>query len=237
MSEEKPKNIKALIARLAILPTIIGLRRAEMDTLNVLFIGAWVLWLIFDAVLTVSYRNLFMERVTKSATVRLLVVGVVVFATGWIASLVHGPSLTDPESTENKYVRVTRIPNPNAKSGYATLLEFGVRRVNSEGFRVCIRPVVQQYRQWYGMPGRSDPQTEITFHQHQHQVDQTNPNQAVLWIWKDDFTISPRRSYYLYLWEREPEEIDILYFAVASNPQALLASQRERIGHQYRRVE
>ena len=56
-------------------------------------------------------------------------------------------SITDPEATENKYIRITRITSPDAQFEYAVLIEFGVKQVNSDGFLAGVQPYGEACRQ------------------------------------------------------------------------------------------
>jgi hypothetical protein len=84
-TSDKAKNIKALVMRLAIIPTIIGLRGAKMNPLNISLIGVWVLWLLFDAVLTVDWKRPLLKRITKNSRVRIALVVIVILVTAWFA--------------------------------------------------------------------------------------------------------------------------------------------------------
>lgn len=96
---EKSKNRKFLAARLMIIPTIVGLRRAEMDPLNIILIGSWVVWLLFDAVLTVEWKHPLVSKITKSIWLRATVVVVVAIpAIGFaIASYCKSPAQANAE--------------------------------------------------------------------------------------------------------------------------------------------
>jgi hypothetical protein len=74
---EKHKNIMFLFGRMAIIPVIIGLQRAKMNPMNIALIGFWVIWVIFDAVLTVEWKQPLARQITKSIYLRVFVVLVI----------------------------------------------------------------------------------------------------------------------------------------------------------------
>jgi hypothetical protein len=96
---EKHKNIIALLARLAIIPTIIGLRGAKMNPLNIVLVGFWVTWLLFDAILTVEWENLSARRITQSTPVRVVLVLAIGIITAWftIGNYCHPPASANKE--------------------------------------------------------------------------------------------------------------------------------------------
>ena len=128
-----------------------------------------------------------------------------------------------------------QILSPDTKFEHAVLIEFGVKHVNSEGFVVGVQPAEEEFRHWYGIPGRMDVQTEFGIYWHE-----VDAQSKTLWVRMPDFSISPRRSYYLCILshtEQGSEPNDIKYFAVAANEKALLPSRKAAIGHQYQRAE
>jgi hypothetical protein len=158
---------------------------------------------------------------------------VIVTLGGIFSTRTPTPSITDPEAAENKYVRITRIPSPYSQFKYAALIEFGVKKINSEGFVARICPNTEDWRDWYGTPGNTHPQTEFT-------IPHFDPNDGVLWVWAPEFAISPRMSYYVCLLANRAEQCepnDILYFAIAGNASTLLSSQQNVLGHQYTRKQ
>lgn len=231
MSKKKSKNIKALLGRLTILPAIIGLRGAKVDAINVVLIGAWVLWLLFDAVLTVQWEHSLVARVTKSNWVRLTIVGVVASVTACFACAVHIPALTDPEATENKYIRITNVYPPDKRFAHAILIEFGVTELNSEGLAVAVHYAGDRHEDWYGMPGRTDKQNNDIEMHYDGKLSADNP---ILRLNHETFQLTPRRSYYMCIMSNremaEPE--GILYFAVALNDR-VISPRRDKLGHQY----
>jgi hypothetical protein len=220
------------------IPFIIAVGAAKMTALTVCLIGLWGFCLEVMAANAEWKKNEFMQRWTRKPWVWVGAIALTFAATGWVACAVRQPAQIDPESTGNKYIRVTPVSPPDLNFRYACLIEFGVRQVNSDGFFACIRPVLEDWkqedwRQWYGAPGRTNAQTEFD-------IAHSNVEDGALWVRAPEFTISPRMSYYVCLMAHTAEKCepnDILYFAVASNASALLPAQKRVIGHQYQRYD
>jgi len=203
-----------------------------MDPLNVIVMGGGLLWLFVTAVRE-DWHHARLNRIRTSGAFRLVLGGMIIFATAWMSRGAYRSPFIGPEASENKYVRVSRIPSPKTEFEYAVLIEFGTVKVNSEGFVVSVKPAQEEFDHWYGLPGRMDRQTEFGIYWHEMDTES-----KTLWIRMPDFTISPRRSYYLCVLSHTEQGIepnDISYFAVAANEKALLPSQRTKIGHQYQR--
>jgi hypothetical protein len=219
---------------LTVLPTVLSLRSTEMDFWSVIIIGGGVLWAWIAIVLS-EWKGRWVRAATKNTVIRCAGGALIAFFTGWIAHSVYEPPLTDPEAKANKYVRMTRIPSPDAQFEYATLIEFGVNRLNSEGFVVGVQPSPKPFEHWYGIPGRTDVQSNVSIYE-----SATEEPNNILWIWVADFAISPRRSYYLCIMDHASERCepkDIMYFAVASNQKALLPAKKIAVGHQYQKLD
>lgn len=63
----------------------------------------------------------------------------------------------DPQSTENRYVRITKV-SPLGKGSHALIVEFGVRNQATEGVHAGI-DVTSKYtdvREWFAPPERTD---------------------------------------------------------------------------------
>lgn len=95
-STEKHKNIKFLLGRIAIIPVIIGLRRATMTPLNITLIGFWVIWVIFDAVLTVKWKHPLVRQITKNVYLRVFIVLVIGIITICFATFSYRNQTHDP---------------------------------------------------------------------------------------------------------------------------------------------
>ena len=144
------------------------------------------------------------------------------------------PQITNPESIENKYVRVTKIDPPSPRHKYAVLVEFGVNNLPSEGMAVSMWVQTDNREQWYGEPGRTDRQAGNFILTHMDGPYSTD--EFLLRLSNKDFSITPRKSYYLCLlsYEREIRGPDqILYFTVELDNRTKSAQARERIGRQY----
>lgn len=232
MSEQLPMMLRKTrwvgSALLIAIPLVWQLRETEMDPLNTIIMGGGLL-LFFVTAIHEDWKYDRLNWIRRHTLFRLVVGGVIVFATAWIARGAYAPSLMDPESAKNKYVRVTPMTSSDLQSRCAVLVEFGVRHVNSEGFAVEIKPCGDSHKQWFGTPMRDIVQFEpgMTF---------GGPRNGTLFVDRADFQITPRTSYYVCVMgqtEADIEAKDILYFAIPGNATSLVLPEKERVGHQY----
>ncbi len=217
---------------LTVLPTIIALRSTKMDPVNVILIGAGVLWVWIAGVLW-EWKHRPVQTIAKNVIVRCGGGILIAFFTGWLAHSVYEPPLTNPEATGNKYIRVKKVAPPDARFESAILIEFGINKVRSEGLAIAVNFKGDTYEDWCGEPDRTEKQHADVRMEYDGQLSATNP---VLRLSHETLDVTPRKSYYLCIMSlsKEMEDPnDILYFAVAMNEQTTLPSRKTELGHQY----
>jgi hypothetical protein len=234
MASQKTRKRRVKVSlwvSLTLMPAAAGFGAFKMATSWTIVIATIWLFILGIAAFNHDWKRPRMRQVMDNSWIQWSAAAMLFVTGGWAAGAAHKPAVVDPEATENKYVRIMRVPSQNASFEYAILVEFGVMKVNSEGFVVGVCPAVEQFDLWYGLPGRTDRQTDFVVFSHEKDA-QSN----TLWVRMPEFNISPRRSYYLCLLSHTEQDIKpegIMYFAVAANEKALVWSQRDKIGHQY----
>jgi hypothetical protein len=220
---------------LTTIPLVMQLRDTEMDPVNIIVIGGGLLWLWVTAVRE-DWARTHLNRIARNRLVRLIGGGLIVFATAWIARGAYIPPLTNPEAAENKYIRINQITPPDGKSKHAILIEFGVTRIPSEGLAIAVHHTGDHDEDWYGLPNKSHKQANDVDMLYDGKFSAEN---QVLRLNHTTFQLTPRKSYYLCIMSNTQiaEPNDILYFAVELNDRTTLSPTREKLGHQYKRIQ
>ena len=204
-----------------------------MSTLGVLVVGVWMLALGI-ATADHEWKYPLARRIARNTVIRRVVAAMILLATGWFARDVHRPGLTDPEATENKYIRITaEVAAPDNRLAHAMLIEFGVNKLHSEGIAVAVQVDADHWEDWYGIPGRTDkqPGNELLM-EYDGKYSAENP---VIRLSDSNLELTPRKSYYLCIMSsRELQEPnDIMYFTVELNERTTLSARKQVLGHQY----
>ena len=242
----------AFAGSFTLIATAVAVRSVDVDPIIILAIGIGLVWL-WGSIIFSDYDHPWIAKATRDTGVRLAGATIIVWVIVWMTygdsdtkratcavPLVGSPtekvSLTDPESEDNKYVRVTKVTPRDSKYHYAVLIEFGVTRLWSEGVGLTVNVATDTWEEWCGKPN-SDAIPDANTVRILTDFDSPySSDTLIIDRSSEKITITPHRSYYLCLLSystelREPN--DILYFAVEMNKRTSLSPTREALGHQY----